>query len=68
MKFKHITDNDGYEWVVNSDYIVLLEPLGNNEWEKGARLHMRKESCSMRTEFELDYDGAMAVREWLLEC
>ncbi|HBO2948515.1 TPA: hypothetical protein L4Q83_000832 [Pseudomonas aeruginosa] len=65
MKFKKISDSDGYEWIVNSDHVVLLEPFGSNEWEKGARLYLQKGSCD-RNEFELDYDSAMAVQDWLL--
>ena len=60
-----ITDSDGYEWVVSRRHIVLLEPIGNNEWERGGRLYIEKGSLD-RNEFELDYDSAMAVRESLL--
>lgn len=66
MSFMMITDSQGCEWVVSRDHVVVLEPLGRNEWEKGAFLYLDRNS-STRNEFELDYDGAMAVREWLLK-
>lgn len=66
MSFMMITDSQGYEWIVSRDHVVVLEPLGRNEWHKGALLYLEKDSCS-RNQFELDYDGAMAVREWLLK-
>lgn len=65
MKFKKVTDSYGYEWIINSDHVVMLEPLGKNEWEKGARLYLDKGSCE-RKDLELGHDSAMAVQEWLL--
>ncbi|HDV4106875.1 TPA: hypothetical protein RH941_000544 [Pseudomonas aeruginosa] len=65
MSFMMITDSDGYEWIVNRRHVVLMEPFGNNEWEKGGRLCLERGSCE-RNVFELDYDSTMAVREWLL--